>query len=201
VLTLDPIAADLIRFLALSGLRSGEAAKLKWQDIDLDKNLMVIKDHKTSKTMGDKPLPLNDPLREILDRRIKQKLCPLVFPGLRLGKADKDGKKQLGPIQGLRRMWLRILAVKGCNLGEATPHDLRRTFASVCVELGHATALADTLLGHSLGKITDTYVRLSVEGVLATASQDTALWIAAAMAGEEVKPGVKVAQEVKAGTA
>jgi len=35
---------------------------------------------------------------------------------------------------------------------------------------------------------------------MATASKETAEWIAAAMAGYEVKPGVKVAQDAKAGT-
>jgi integrase len=199
--TLDPIAADLIRFLALSALRTSEATKLRWKDIDLDKNTMRFDDHKTSKKMGPKVLPLNDPLREILDRRSKQKLSPLVFPGLKLGKADKDGKRHLGPIQGLRKMWLRILKVEGTKLDDVTPHDLRRTFASVCVELGYPTAIADTLLGHSLGKITDTYVRLSVDGILSTASQDTALWIAVAMRGEKPKNGEKVTPKAKAGTA
>ena len=42
---LDQVAADLIRFLALSGLRTGEAGNLKWTDIDLDRGVMVIRDH------------------------------------------------------------------------------------------------------------------------------------------------------------
>ena len=49
-------------------------------------------------------------------------------------------------------------------------------------------------MGHSLGKIRDTYVNLGSEVIMATASQETADWIAAAMAGEKVKPGVKVAK-------
>jgi hypothetical protein len=59
------------------------------------------------------------------------------------------------------------------------------------------------LLGQSLGKIRDTYVHLGTEGIMATASQETADWIAAAMAGQKVKPGVKVAklEKTEAGTA
>ena len=59
------------------------------------------------------------------------------------------------------------------------------------------------LLGHSLGKIRDTYVHLGSQGIMATASQETADWIAAAMAGKSVKPGVKVAkmEKYQAGTA
>ena len=180
---LDQIAADLIRFLALSGLRAGEAGHLKWTDIDLDRNTMTIQDHKTLATMGPKVLPLNQPLRAILKRRAGALLGKLVFPGL----------KQDAPIQGLRKMWLRVLRAKGCELGDATPHDLRRTFMSVTVELGYPPAIGDTLLGHSLGKITDTYTRLSMEGILANASEDAAQWIAAAMRGESPKHGVKIA--------
>jgi integrase len=179
---LDGIAADLIRFLAFSGLRTGEAENLRWTDVDLDRNIMIIRDHKTSATMGPKHLPLNGPLKVILQHRAGVTLDKLVFPGL---VKDK-------PIQGLRHMWLRVLAVEGCELGEATPHDLRRTFMTVTVELGYPPAIGDTLLGHSLGKITDTYTRLSMDGILANASKDAAQWIAAAMRGENPKVGVKL---------
>ncbi len=179
---LDQVAADLIRFLALSGLRTGEAGNLKWTDIDLDRGVMVIRDHKTSKTVGPKHLPLNTPLQAILSRRAGDKLGKLVFPGLVAGK----------PIQGLRNMWLRVLARKGCNLGDATPHDLRRTFMTTLAELGYPQSIGDVLLGHSLGKIRDTYTNLSMDGILSTASEDAAQWIAAAMRGEKPKNGAKV---------
>lgn len=191
---LDQVAADLLRFLALSGLRTGEAANLKWKDIDLNKNTMTFTEHKTDKGgKTPKVLPLNQPLRDILQRRAGVKLGALVFPGMRVGKAAKGaGKTEHGPIQGLRKMWLRILAVKTCKLADATPHDLRRAFMTTCTELGYPPSIGDTLLGHSLGKITDTYTRLSVDGVLSNASTDTALWLAAAMRGEKTKNGEKV---------
>jgi len=91
--------------------------------------------------------------------------------------------------------------MKAAGLSDVTPHDLRRTFMSTSMELGYPAAIGDALLGHSLGKIRDTYVHLGSEGIMATASQDTADWIAAAMAGHEVKPGVKVVKKAKAGTA
>jgi len=97
-------------------------------------------------------------------------------------------------------MWLRVLGVEGCNLGEATPHDLRRTFMTVSVELGYPPNIGDILLGNSLGKIRDTYTNLSMEGILATASEDTAQWIASALRGKNPKAGVKVTitQELEA---
>jgi hypothetical protein len=47
-------------------------------------------------------------------------------------------------------------------------------------------------VGHSLGKIQDTYVNLSPEGILTIASQQTADWIAAAMAGQNPKLAQKI---------
>ena len=116
--------------------------------------------------MGPKVLPLSQPLCDILQRRAALKLGPYVFPGA-------SGTSHL---VGFRKMWFRVLKVKvkGCNLGDITPHDLCRTFSTTCTEPGYPPAIGDTLLGHSLGKITDIYTRLSVDGILSSASTDAA---------------------------
>jgi len=182
---LDPQAGDLFRFLALSGLRKGEALGLRFADVDLDRGLMRFEEHKTAENVGVKVLPLNSHLRSIVQFRAKVILGPYVFPGY------KDNSH----IVGDGKMWGRVVLASG--LADVTPHDLRRTFMSVCTELGYPMSIGDALLGHSLGKIRDTYVHLGSEGIMATASQETADWIAAAMAGEKVKPGVKVAKAEK----
>ena len=183
---LDPQAGDLIRFLALSGLRKGEALGLRFADVDLERGVMRFEDHKTSEQAGTKVLPLNTHLKAVIQKRSSQRLGAYVFPGRRLN----------GPIVGLAKMWARVM--DEAKLSDVTPHDLRRTFMSTSMELGYPAAIGDALLGHSLGKIRDTYVHLGSEGIMATASQETADWIAAAMAGKKVKPGVKVAKEEKA---
>lgn len=180
---LDPQAGDLFRFLALSGLRIGEAQKLCFADVDLERGVMTITDHKTAKTMGPKVLPLNTHLKVIVHRCSMNRLGQYLFAGW--------GKK--GYLVGLSKMWARLMLE--ANIVGATPHDLRRSFMSVCTELGFPMSIGDTLLGHSLGKIRDTYVHLDSSGILATTSQETADWIAAAMAGQTVKPGVKVKKE------
>jgi len=183
---LDPQAADLIRFLALSGLRKGEALGLQFADVDLERGVMRFEDHKTSEQVGTKVLPLNSHLRTIIQRRSSQKLGAYIFPGRLLSGA---------PIVGLGRMWDRVM--EASSLEDVTPHDLRRTFMSTSMELGYPAAIGDALLGHSLGKIRDTYVHLGSQGIMATASQETADWIAAAMAGAKVKLGVKVTKVEK----
>ena len=41
--------ADLVRFLALSGLRRGEALGLRWKDINLDQGWMAFEEHKADR--------------------------------------------------------------------------------------------------------------------------------------------------------
>lgn len=176
---LNASIGDLIRFLALSGLRRGEAMHLAWTDVDLEAGVMVFRNHKTDRD-GVKRLPLNSHLKAILERRVEHKTSPYVFPGRLVD----------GPFNGFGKVWERIREASG--LHDHNPHDLRHTFLTTLVELGHPLALGDTLLGHSLGRIRDTYLNLRPEGALAVASQETADWIAAAMTGREPKLGEKV---------
>jgi integrase len=48
---------------------------------------------------------------------------------------------------------------------------LRRTFASIGADLGHDEAVVDALLGHSRGKIRDTYFRRADPTLLAVAEK------------------------------
>lgn len=145
---------------------------------------MRFDDHKTDGSAGVKTLPLNSHLRDIVRRRAEEGISPYVFRGWKLNR----------PIVGLEKMWTRVMVEVKLD-PPATPHDLRRTFMSTCTDLGYPLAIGDALLGHSLGKIRDTYVHLGTEGIMATASQETADWIHGAMNGVAVKPGQKVLKE------
>ena len=104
-----------------------------------------------------------------------------MFPGRSLDKA----------FNGFGKVWLRIQAFAG--LTGLTPHDFRHTFQTTCMEQGYPAAIADSLLGHSLGRIRDTYVNFGTDGILAQASQTTSDWIAAALSGAQPMTGIKVA--------
>jgi len=171
--------ADLVRFIALSGLRRSEALRLRFTDFDHDQNTMTFVDHKTD-NFGDKVLPLNSHLRLIIQRHADAKISPYIFPGRSLDQ----------PFNGLGKIWERI-RIKA-SIEDVTPHDLRRTFMSTCTELGYPPAIGDALLGHSLGKIRDTYINLGPDGILAQASQETADWVSSALAAQGPKRGKKV---------
>jgi len=183
---LDASVADLVRFIACSGLRSGEALDLTWGAVGESRNLMRFDAHKTDKG-GTRPkvLPLNSHLRAILKRRKELRTSDYVFPS-----AITDGR-----FKGMGKCWDRIrekAELEPLNGEVLTLHDLRRSFRSHCGELGFPDSVGETLLGHSLGKVKDTYIQYGPEGILGEASQATADWMAKAMKGGKPKVGERV---------
>lgn len=203
---------DPILFLALSGLRKSEALGLRWADVDLERGTMTFSVHKTSKKAGVKVLPINSHLRDILKARAALRLSPYVFAGYfkRVVKKAEDGtttEKQAptdGPLTSIKWTWGQ--AVEEASLGsmvkvgrkkvfkpDAVIHDLRRTFNTVCAELGYPPQVFDFLLGHKSAGMAGVYTHLNpAGGIVAEASQATADWIAAAMAGTNPVLGQKV---------
>lgn len=175
--SMDPALVGSLCFCFFSGLRRSEVLNLAWSDVDTKAMTMTLRDHKRSKQVGDLVLPLNSHLLEILRRRkadiasekaqaaMKDKPYEeplLIFASRRTGRAPG----------GFSCVWRRLL--RDAKVSGFTPHDLRRTFISQCVELGNPPAIADLLTGHSLGRIRDTYIVLGSNGLLAKASQATA---------------------------
>ncbi len=102
--------ADLIRFITLSGLRRGEAANLTWKDVDLKTGVMRFAEHKTDAD-GDKLLPLNSHLQDILRRRAEERISRFIFPGRLMDR----------PFNGFGKVWKRIRETAG--LQGFKPHD------------------------------------------------------------------------------
>ncbi len=200
---ISDVSADALRFLALTGLRLGEVLPLKWKDIDMEEGTMRFISHKTSKKAGTKRLPIPPAALMVLKSRkaaneaadqaqekqsggVKQ-MNPYVFRGFKKG----------GHLVGLERVWLRLREDAGLDAtskeGEVRLHDFRRTYHTVCVELGFGKMVGDLLLGHSVGKIHDTYTNVSSVGILLQASTEVSNWLAAALAGMDPQVGKKVA--------
>ncbi|WP_306597716.1 site-specific integrase [Geothrix sp. 21YS21S-2] len=206
---LDP---DPIRFLALSGLRMNEALGLRWLDIDFNRNTMTFRVHKTSRKAGAKVLPINSHLLAILKARAEVRISHYVFPGYfkRVTELQEDGTRKVkhvptdGPLNSIKRVWENV--TEDASLGkvekvgrrkvfvpDAVIHDLRRTFNTVCAELGYPPQVFDALLGHKVAGVAGVYTRLSAAGgILAEASQATSDWIAAALDGRKPRLGEKV---------
>ena len=175
--SMDPAILEAVYFCAFSGLRRSEVLRLEWSDVDTEESTVTIRDHKRSGTVGAMVLPLNSHMASVVERRKQDAAHDRAL-------AEKEGRtyskpepifasaRTGEPQKGFSKSWQRVMAAAA--IVGATPHDLRRTFSTTCMELGTHPAIADLLLGHSLGRIRDTYNVIGSNGILAEASQKTA---------------------------
>jgi integrase len=118
----------------LTGLRRQEAAKLRWQDVDLKARTFVIVD---TKNRDSHTLPLSDYLVDLLRRRKENSTSAYIFPG--------DGK--MGYIVEPR---LHIERVAEASEVPFTLHDLRRTFVTTAERLDIPAYALKRLLNHKM---------------------------------------------------
>ncbi len=139
-----------------AGLRFGEIANLKWEDIDFQNGLIYIKDPKNNTSRA---AYLTDFLASILQERKKRvngQTGDYVFPTI-------DGKKQ----ERISRTFERTVKALGLNDGITDPrqkvvfHTLRHTFASWLAQKGTPLYVIKELLGHKTLTMTERYSHLA----------------------------------------
>ena len=101
-----------------TGMRLNELLSLKWENINFDDRLIVLKDTKNNK---EESIPMNN---TVLDRMKSLKRTSEYV----ISKDDGHQYKYI------RKAWLR--AVKKAGLKNITPHILRHTFATMLVREG-----------------------------------------------------------------
>ena len=139
----NKLTRDLITFLIYTGCRKGEALNLKWDDVDLQNDVIAIKG---TKTKYDHYIPISKPLKELLCGIEKRQDCLYVF--------NKDGTK----IGNFRKSFITAC----CNAGikDMHIHDLRHVFASKMVKDGVSLFITGELLGHRTTQMTKRYSHL-----------------------------------------
>lgn len=149
--------ADLVRFLAFSGCRLGEAHQVLWSDIDFDRGELRIRNGKRRKTSGAQVfrfVPMIAPMRELLERLRLQK----PKPGDRVCVLDECGKSlaaACGVKNGRRMMKVKRGKTVECGIGieVISHHDLRHLFATRCIESGVDIPTVSRWLGHNDGGV------------------------------------------------
>ena len=141
---------DYVLFLLVTGKRKSEASDLTWENIDFDVKTITIQKTKSGKI---DILPMTNLLWHMLKYRFesKTKHKTYVFP-------NKYGS---GPIVDIRRTLEKINTKAG--IGHITPHDLRRTFATMTRELGMTIQDTAILLNHAKRDVTEGYIITSRE--------------------------------------
>ncbi|MCG2751615.1 MAG: tyrosine-type recombinase/integrase [Desulfobacteraceae bacterium] len=62
--------ANMMKMALYTGMRRGELFKLEWKDIDFERGFIHIRDPKGG---PDQKIPLNDPVRDLLENHPKTK--------------------------------------------------------------------------------------------------------------------------------
>ncbi|WP_232006119.1 site-specific integrase [Mycobacterium sp. 852013-50091_SCH5140682] len=142
--------AAMVRFLAYSGIRFGEAAALRVGDVDLEKRRVNISKGITgvrglgriegdTKTHQKRSVPIltSECVEELRRATEGREPSEFLFPG-------PDG-------QAMTVGWFRVRfdkAVAKLNLGDVTPHTLRHTAGSLALSEGASVVTVQKLLGH-----------------------------------------------------
>ena len=152
-----PAAVAMARFLALTGWRSGEAAALKWSEVDLPRRTATLVDTKTGRSLR----PLSHGACDVLRTMTPTGIDALVFPPTR-----GDG------LLHFKKFWPRIAKLSDLPT-DVTPHTLRHSFASLAADLGYSEPTIAALVGHQGRSTTSRYLH-SADAVLLAAADKVA---------------------------
>lgn len=136
---------DMLRLMLLTGCRGGEVRHMCYEDIN--DNLWTIPAEHT-KTGKVHEVHLTKLVLDIIQAQVR--INDYVFPGL------KNNAPLVSNYLAMRAKEIR----DGAKMVPWTPHDLRRTFATLQAEMGTDVVVIEKLLNHSLGNsIMVTYQR------------------------------------------
>lgn len=167
-LTSDPTCSNVgILLSAATGIRIGELCALKWENIDLEKRILTVK-QTVQRVMikgGGTRLMVTSPKSASSEREIP--LPDFILPYLENIKSDNGcyllsaSSKIIEP----RTMQYRFKSVlKRADLPYVNFHALRHMFATSCIALGFDVKTLSEILGHSSVQITlNRYVHSSME--------------------------------------
>jgi integrase len=141
------VGADVVAFLALTGLRWGEASTLKWTDVDLKDGSMRLADPKNRMPVI---LPLSSTAVSILEERhaMRPKDCEYVFPG-RAAEHVNDCRPTLRAVRDTMAEKAKK-ADQDVEPIEISAHDLRRTFIKIADAMHIERWRTKLLVNHSL---------------------------------------------------
>jgi len=130
--------ADLVRGLAFTGCRKGEAGQITWRDVDFDAGEIVVRgDAETgTKNWTVRRVPLIPDARTLFERM----------------RSERGGESLDGKVFGVGECQKAL--DRACNKVGAdriTHHDLRHLFATRCIESGVDIPTVSRWLGHKDG--------------------------------------------------
>ncbi|WOI35494.1 site-specific integrase (plasmid) [Tritonibacter scottomollicae] len=137
-------AADAIWLMLLTGCRSGEILRLRWDEVQKDR--LALRRTKT----GPREVNLSHAAIQYLDRLRKQRRSSYVFLAQRTKKPHRTS---------IDHAWQTFKHLAGLP-DEIRLHDLRHTYASHAIMSGETLHMTGKLLGHRSQDSTERYAHL-----------------------------------------
>jgi integrase/recombinase XerD len=155
-----PTAGERFRqvlfFLRYTGARPGELSALRWDEVDLDKRVIVLRHHKTSR-MQSKYRPRVIPLVKLvvkLLRRIRHQESPEAERVFLTGRRTAWNKDSLG--LRLRRLRERVGLPESLKL-----YGVRHGFGTKSILNGVPVKTLSEIMGHTSVRMTEHYIHLA----------------------------------------
>jgi integrase len=132
--------ANLVRFLAFSGCRIGEAQTVRWRDIDWDREELVVRGDALTGTKNweIRRVPMIPELKTLLS-------------SMRQTRPDEAPDAKVLQVRECQKSMDRAAVLLG--IPRITHHDLRHLFATTAIESGIDIPTVSRLLGHKDGGV------------------------------------------------
>lgn len=162
------------------GLRRGELAGARWNQVDFETRTFTLAG-RTTKSGQPHFAPIPGPAFQILSQLKSRGESEFLFPGR--GKSSHIVEVKTAWAQLWKRT-VEILVEEAERQGrkidpdsieKATPHDLRRTLGSWLAAQGVSLAVIGRALNHRASKATEVYARLSLDPVREALERNAAL--------------------------
>jgi integrase len=147
---IDKTTALALRMCLVTAQRQGEITGMKWSNIEGDFYLL---EPEFSKNDLPHKIPLSFLAREIIKEAEKYKCGEYIFPSFKLGKF-RGKRLNTSTLSLAINKQLRFVDVPAF-----TPHDLRRTAATILASMKIRIEVISALLNHKQAGITSIYVR------------------------------------------
>lgn len=152
---------DLACMLSFTGLRWGEITALHWQDVDLERGVLVVRWNNWKGTLVEpksessrRTVPLVEPLLTLLAAR-RERMDAEKHPGLRRGLVFPTRTGGMHKGTPLNPVLKAACQRAGVNI-RFTPHGLRRTWNALARRVADGVVVR-SMIGHASEAMTDHY--------------------------------------------
>jgi integrase len=145
----EPHLKPIIQTALMTGMRKGELLSLRWDDVNLDTNILTIR-AEVSKSKKTRKVPISSSLKKLLlEQKLKTGFSGQVFL---TPEGRPYSRKNPGALKRTFYTTLKRSGIKGLVF-----HDLRHTCATRMAERGASIIAVKEILGHSDIKTTMKY--------------------------------------------